>query len=152
MKPRTGIAIGLLLATGSLWAAQPRLNLKVSTHSGKAPLLLGLKGDLTGVQLASVTGCRVRIDRTYRTPAGIVLNERNDLPCAEPKGASEALAFKQDVTLQEPGDYELRIILTPEAGREMAGTTQDVKVYHRVELTGRGTVQRSDEQERPEPK
>jgi len=152
MKPRTGIALGVLLLTGagSLWAAQPRLRLKVSTHSGRVPLLLGLQGSASGVEPAEMAGCRVRIDRTYKTPGGQVLHERNDVPCAEPKGDSGPLAFKQDVTLAEPGDYELRLILTPASGREMAGTTQEVKVYHRIEVGGRGTVRRSDEQEHPD--
>lgn len=147
MKPRTGITLGILIlaGAGSLWAAGPRPKLNVSTHGGKAPLDLTIAGSITGIDRASMERCRVRMDRTYKTPSGIVENERHEFPCAEPAGKSEVLSFSQVVTLNDPGDYELRLIVTPASGREKATNTQEVKVYYPVEVRGSGTLRRGRE-------
>lgn len=124
-------------------AAQPRAALKVSTHSGRIPLDLELRGSLSRIDLADVSSCRVRIDRTYRTPGGETLNERQEVPCTDPPGTPLSLVFRRKVLLEEPGDYALRLILTPVSGREVAGTLQEVKVYHPIEAGVKETTTRN---------
>lgn len=141
MKRSAGIALVALsfLLPQPAHAAGPKLVLKVSTHSGKVPLELGLQASLSGIDLAQVAGCRVRIDRTYKTPGGQKLVERNELPCTEPAGPPPALTFSRQILLEEPGDYSLRLVVTPTSGRELAGVMQDVKVYHTIEASTKGT-------------
>lgn len=143
MKRSAGIALVVLsfLLPPPAHAAGPKLGLKVSTHSGKVPLELELQASVSGIELAQVAGCRVRIDRTYRTPGGEKLLERKELPCSDPSGPA-ALTFSKQILLEEPGDYALRLILTPVSGREKAGVVQDVKVYHTIEAGLKETRQR----------
>ncbi|MGH9869309.1 MAG: hypothetical protein ACREAA_14245 [Candidatus Polarisedimenticolia bacterium] len=114
------------------------LSLQVSTHSGRVPLLLTVKGDLKGI--TEGTTCLLRIDRVYTSPAGIRYDERKEQPCtATPEALVESPAFKKDLELKELGDYSIRIILKPEGEREMAGTTQEVKVYYSLEMGAQGS-------------
>lgn len=136
------LMLTFLVTTGAAQAARPKIGLRVSTHSGRVPLELELRGTLSGIELDGVSSCRVRVDRTYRTPGGETLVERRDVPCSDPPDAALTLDFRRMLMLEQPGDYALRVILTPASGREMAGTVQDVKVYHSVEVGGKGTRSR----------
>jgi hypothetical protein len=144
MKRSAGIALVVLsfLLPPPAHAARPKLGLKVSTHSGKVPLELELQASVSGIELAQVAGCRVRIDRSYRSPGGEKLLERRELPCSDPSGPPPALSFSKQILLEEPGDYALRLILTPLSGREKAGVVQEVKVYHTIEAGLKETRQR----------
>jgi hypothetical protein len=145
MKRSAGIAlVAISVFFLPVLAAGPKLGLKVSTHSGKAPLDLQLHGTLTGIEPGKVADCRVRIDRSYRTPAGQKLEERQWLPCVEPAGPLTASGFSRQILLEEPGDYALRLVVTPVEGREMAGVVQDVKVYHTIEAGVKGSQRRGD--------
>ena len=121
-------------------SSTPAPVLKVSTHSGAVPLSLEVKGDLTALPAGDLKACRVRVDRVYVAPSGIRLDERTEHPCGPRAGEAPASqTFKKTIVLKEPGDYALRIILTPAEGREIAGMTQDVKVYSPLEVGGKVT-------------
>ena len=45
-------------------------------------------------------------------------------------------SFKRTLTLTEPGDYLLRIMLEPKDGKAIAGMTHPVKVYKAPFQTG----------------
>ena len=139
----TIIALVLLFAAAAGQAAEPtpqaqappeqELFLRVSTHSGRLPLYLDLKGELRGIDVAEFQSCTIRVDRTYLMPSGMRLDERKEHPCvapAEPGAASPILAkFERELELKEPGDYLLRIMLQPKDGPPIAGMTHQVKVY-----------------------
>ena len=129
------IALTLLAGASLIGAEPPRpelLKLKVSTHSGPMPLDLELTGDLAGVEL-SAGECFVRWDRTYETPAHQVLQQREEMPCLAPVatagGKIGGAVFKRKLTLNEPGDYRIRIVFKRADGEQVAGMTQEVKVY-----------------------
>jgi len=143
---RRVVVLSGIMATFALAASpappttSPAPVLKVSTHSGRAPLSLGMKGDLGSVPAGDLKGCRLRVDRLYTSPGGIQTSERAEYPCGPRSDEPiETATFDKTLVLEEPGDYTLRIIVTPAGGRELAGMTQDVKVYHRLEVGGTAT-------------
>ena len=105
------------------------LYLRVSTHSGRLPLELTLVGELRGVDIETVKNCSIRVDRTYLMPSGMRLDERKEHPCVPEPEALVSAKFKRKLTLDEPGDYLLRIMLEPKDGKTLAGMTHPVKVY-----------------------
>jgi hypothetical protein len=109
------------------------------------PLDLTLTGDLAGVDL-SAGECFIRWDRTYETPAHQILRQREEIPCQAPVGPAGGevvgAALKRKLTLNEPGDYSIRIVFKQADGGQVAGTTQEVKVYRgKIEVGVTGTHQ-----------
>jgi len=105
------------------------LFLRVSTHSGPLPLELVLVGELKGIDLATVKSCSIRVERTYVMASGMKLDERVEHPCVQTAEGLVSNKFERTLTLAEPGDYLLRIMLEPKEGRTMAGMTHSVKAY-----------------------
>ncbi len=146
--PFTFIPFALLAGAVILGAEPSRpefLKLKVSTHSGPMPLDLKLTGSLAGVDL-SAGECFIRWDRTYETPAHQVLQQREEFPCQPPVapagGKTVGDVFERKLTLEEPGDYSIRIVFKQADGHQVAGTTQEVKVYRgKIEVGVTGTYQ-----------
>jgi hypothetical protein len=122
-----GLSIGVLLAAPS------DMSLRLSTHSGRVPLTLTVKGDVSRIPPETIATCHLRIDRAYTSPGGLTFNERTLVPC------SGGPLFEQTLELKELGEYQIRIILKPKEGRELAGTTQEVTVYHRLEMGVQGS-------------
>lgn len=147
----TLVALVLLLAAAAGQAAatppaQPPtpqdLYLRVSTHSGALPLELTLDAELRGVDIETVKHCSIRVDRTYTMASGMKLDERKEHPCIPEPDALVSAKFKRVLTLKEPGDYLLRIMLEPKDGKTIAGMTHPVKVYKapfQVGVTGTTT-------------
>ncbi len=129
------LAVLALAASAPSRSQGPAPVLRVSTHSGHAPLSLDMKGDLGSLPGDDFKSCRLRVDRLYTSPSGIQTSERAEYPCG-PKTDKpiETATFDKTLVLQEPGDYTLRIIVAPAGAREIAGMTQDVKVYHGTEI------------------
>lgn len=134
----TLVALVLLVASAAGQAADtppaqipsPQdLYLRVSTHSGALPLDLTLDAELRGVDIDTVKDCRIRVERTYTMPSGMKLDERKEHPCVAEPEALVSAKFKRTLTLVEPGDYLLRIMLEPKEGKTIAGMTHPVKVY-----------------------
>lgn len=130
------IALVLLLASAAGQAvpqtqipAPEDLYLRVSTHSGPLPLELNLDAELRGVSLDTVKNCTIRVERTYTMPSGMKLDERKEHPCVAEPAALVSAKFKRALTLTDPGDYLLRIMLEPKEGKTIAGMTHPVKVY-----------------------
>ena len=146
--PFTVITLALLAGAAGFGGEPPQaelLKLKVSTHSGPMPLDLMLTGNLTGVDL-SAGDCFIRWDRTYETPAHQVLQQREEFPCQAPVapagGKTLGATFERKLTIEEPGDYLIRIIFKQADGGQVAGTTQEVKVYRgKIEVGVTGTRQ-----------
>ena len=108
-----------------------QLYLRVSTHSGRQPLELGIMGELRGIDPAMLESCTIRVEfRTYVTLLEMKLEERTDYPCiADTMPGNPLSTFKKKLILSEPGNYLLRIMLLPKEGRPIAGMTQEVRVY-----------------------
>ena len=150
----TFIALALLVGAAAFGAEPPRpelLKLEVSTHSGPMPLDLELTGSLGDLDLSSGE-CVIRWDRSYVTPGHQALQERKEIPClaavapvapAASDGKNNVGAgFKQTLTLKEPGDYLIRIVFKQSDEKQVAGTTQQVKVYRgNVEVGATATAQ-----------
>ena len=142
--------MALLVVCGLSIADEPsmasRLILKVSTHSGPAPLDLELTGSLAGVPEELLASCLVQTDYNYMLPSGNPVDKRSTSPCVqEPTGPGAAQTFSKKLLLVEPGVYTYRILLNSE-GRQIAGTTHHVKVYHPLEIGasgGFGTVKKN---------
>ena len=136
--------MALLVVCGLAIAKEPsmasRLILKVSTHSGPAPLDLELTGSLPGVPQELLATCLVQTDYNYVLPSGSPVDKRSTSPCVkEPSEQGASRAFSKKLLLVEPGLYTYRILLTSE-GRQIAGMSHHVKVYHPLEIGVSGGV------------
>jgi hypothetical protein len=125
--PSRGAATGQAAEASAFQHAQD-LYLRVSTHHGYLPLAVDLEGELRNIDLTTIESCTLRVDRTYVTPSGMKLEERKDHPCVEQERTKAAIAqkFTRELLFQEPGDYLVRIMLTPRDGRPIAGMTHPV--------------------------
>jgi hypothetical protein len=135
------IAIGVLalLAASTAWSDKPDTDkassaedlwLRVSTHHGFRPLQVALKGELRGIDTSEYKACHVRVDWAYEGPSGITFNQRKDHPCVVGEGEEPVpSSFERKMTLDEPGEYILRIVLVPKEGRPLAGLTHEIQVF-----------------------
>lgn len=125
-------------------APRPDLKLRVSTYHGYIPLDLTLGGDIKNVDPANYARCIVQEDRTYRTPGGSNIKEREGLLCGDKNSEGAVMSsFELNVEIKEPGIYVYRIILEPaEKGiRRLVGRTYEVRVF-RSSLEVGATVER----------
>jgi len=140
MKRAIQLTCGLVVAGGLAWAGEEispasLLNLTVSTHSGRAPLYLTLEGSLAGVEPALAATCQLQSEYEYAHKSGNPVNSRKTSACAEEPGAlSITPTFRKDLVLSEPGTCTCRILLQGKDGRQIAGKTHHVTVYHPSEV------------------
>jgi hypothetical protein len=106
------------------------LRLKPSTHHGYAPLSIQLDGELVGVEDSDLNSCLISEEWTGETmTSGPPPNTKHTIPCVTRlEDGRVPRRFQRDVTIEEPGSYIYRILVTPSGQRTIASRSIDIKV------------------------
>jgi hypothetical protein len=109
--------------------AKPALHLKASTRNGYSPLEVTLTGNLLGADPADLDSCLLSEEWTGDTPvSGLKPNTKKTIPCVTAlEDGHVPRSFERKLTLNEPGTYSYRILLTPKGQRTIASQSIEVR-------------------------